>query len=137
MKKLNRKGFTLVELLAVIVVLALIMVFAIPTVLDASGKAHQKAFKLFADKVLVQAQTHFALNGLKDGSGCENLAGMGMTGITDYAGRVVAATSDGKITYTLYLTDDTYEYKGVASTASAPEERTSTSATKDTYNKCS
>ena len=32
--KLNKKGFTLVELLAVIVVLAVIMVIAIPTVID-------------------------------------------------------------------------------------------------------
>ena len=44
MKKLNRKGFTLVELLAVIVILAIIMVITIPTVLNSMGGAKQEAF---------------------------------------------------------------------------------------------
>ena len=35
----NKKGFTLVELLAVIVVLAIIMVIAIPAVVDSMIKA--------------------------------------------------------------------------------------------------
>lgn len=44
MKKLNKKGFTLVELLAVIVILAVIMVITIPTVLGSMGNAKQKAY---------------------------------------------------------------------------------------------
>ena len=44
MKKLNNKGFTLVELLAVIVILAIIMVITIPTVLNSMGSAKQEAF---------------------------------------------------------------------------------------------
>ena len=45
MKKLNKKGFTLVELLAVIVILAVIMVITIPTVLNSMGDARQSAFE--------------------------------------------------------------------------------------------
>ena len=45
MKKLNKKGFTLVELLAVIVILAVIMVITIPTVLGSMGDAKDKAFE--------------------------------------------------------------------------------------------
>ena len=45
MKKLNKKGFTLVELLAVIVILAVIMVITIPTVLGSMGTAKQEAFE--------------------------------------------------------------------------------------------
>ena len=45
MKKLNKKGFTLVELLAVIVILAVIMVITIPTVLGSMGAAKTSAFK--------------------------------------------------------------------------------------------
>ena len=52
MKKLNKKGFTLVELLAVIVILALLMVVAtrsIGTIMDGSK---QSALKTEAQKVL-------------------------------------------------------------------------------------
>lgn len=45
MKKLNKKGFTLVELLAVIVILAVIMVITIPTVLSSMNKATDSAFE--------------------------------------------------------------------------------------------
>ena len=41
MKNLNKKGFTLVELLAVIVVLALIMVLTVPSVLTSMNSARQ------------------------------------------------------------------------------------------------
>ena len=44
MKKLNKKGFTLVELLAVIVILAVIMVITIPTVLGSMSGAKKEAF---------------------------------------------------------------------------------------------
>ena len=43
MKKLNKKGFTLVELLAVIVILAVIMVITIPTVLGSMSSAKDSA----------------------------------------------------------------------------------------------
>ena len=43
MKKLNKKGFTLVELLAVIVILAVIMVITIPTVLGSMRSAKDKS----------------------------------------------------------------------------------------------
>ena len=49
MKKKN--GFTLVELLAVIVVLAIIMVIAIPSVLDALNSSRKDSFYLYAQKL--------------------------------------------------------------------------------------
>ena len=49
MRKLNRKGFTLVELLAVIVILAIVVGIALTTVLPTLKKSRQEAFDLTAN----------------------------------------------------------------------------------------
>ena len=48
MKRLNRKGFTLVELLAVIVILAIVVGITLVTVLPTLKKSRQEAFELTA-----------------------------------------------------------------------------------------
>ena len=48
MKRLNRKGFTLVELLAVIVILAIVVGITLITVLPTLKKSRQEAFNLTA-----------------------------------------------------------------------------------------
>ncbi len=59
MNKRN-KGFTLVELLAVIVILAIIMVIAIPSVLETITTARKKTFLEYIDKVASSTQTKYA-----------------------------------------------------------------------------
>ena len=73
MKKMlkNSKGFTLVELLAVIVVLAIIILIAMPAVMSAMDKARRNALVTEATEIAKVAQTAFA-----DKS-------MGGTGLTD------------------------------------------------------
>ncbi len=50
------KGFTLVELLAVIVILAIIMIIAIPNVLNVMEQARKKSFIEFAQKCFNEAE---------------------------------------------------------------------------------
>ena len=49
MRDLNRKGFTLVELLAVIIILAIVVGITIPAVLRTTKKAKEKTFVVAAD----------------------------------------------------------------------------------------
>jgi prepilin-type N-terminal cleavage/methylation domain-containing protein len=54
-----KKGFTLVELLAVIVVLAIIMVIATPSVLSTLEVAKKKSFLTYVQKVFSKGQAQF------------------------------------------------------------------------------
>ena len=65
MKSKRRNGFTLVELLAVIVILAIIMIIAIPSVLDTLTTARKKTFLEYIDKVAASTQTKYAEDTLK------------------------------------------------------------------------
>lgn len=61
MKK-NNKGFTLVELLAVIIVLTLIMAIAIPSVLDTMNQARKESFYLYAQSLQSKALATYTAN---------------------------------------------------------------------------
>lgn len=61
MRKLNRKGFTLVELLAVIVILAIVVGITLVTVLPTLQKSRNSAFELTADTVADYYQKQYEL----------------------------------------------------------------------------
>ena len=56
MKKLkNRKGFTIIELVVVIVIIGLLMLFLLPVVGDAKEKAQETAFKMARQRLYESA----------------------------------------------------------------------------------
>jgi type IV pilus assembly protein PilA len=60
----NDKGFTLVELLAVIVILAVILVIAIPNVIKIIDKARLDSYKRTEDMLVSAAQKYMAQQGI-------------------------------------------------------------------------
>ena len=54
---MKKNGFTLVELLAVIVILAVIMIIAIPSVLDTVTVSRKKSFSSYARKAVLATET--------------------------------------------------------------------------------
>ncbi|PID21541.1 Tfp assembly type protein [Sporosarcina sp. P3] len=64
-KKLNQKGLTLVELLAVIVILGIIAAIAVPAIGNIITNSKVNALKADGQNVLSAAQMYFAENGEK------------------------------------------------------------------------
>lgn len=113
MKKKN--GFTLVELLAVIVVLAIIMVIAIPAVLETMASARRSSFALYIGKIVKDTRTQYtydANGGAIAGSGryVYNIEkDLGYDSVGDYKGYVVVnAENVDKPHFIVYLWDSNY-----------------------------
>ena len=70
MKKLNKKGFTLVELLAVIVILALLIIVVATTALPAMNNAKKSALNTYAKRVVEQAKTLYSTECLTSNDVC-------------------------------------------------------------------
>lgn len=113
MKKKN--GFTLVELLAVIVVLAIIMIIAIPSVLDTMNQARKQSFALYVDKVVTAVQTQYTYDsngGAIQGAGFyvyDITQDLGLTSTGSYKGYVVVNAYDvDNPKYIIELYDNNY-----------------------------
>lgn len=111
MKKLNKKGFTLVELLAVIVVLAIIMVLTVPSVLSSMNSARQSSFLLYAGKMLEAAQGKYQSESLlTTPSTCYDLSTLSGNGSKQYKGVVkVSIGTDGSPVFKLQMYDNNYQ----------------------------
>lgn len=114
MKKKN--GFTLVELLAVIVVLAIIMIIAIPSVLDVMNSARKSSFVLYVDKVVTAVQTQYmydANGGAITGAGYyvyDITQDLNLTSSGSYKGYVVVDAQDvDNVQYIVSLYDNNYQ----------------------------
>lgn len=118
----KRKGFTLVELLAVIVILAIIMIIAIPSVLGTVETSRRKTFLEFFTKVYTSVQSQWLedstmKDGFYKGSGLyiysiKNDLGYPATG--SYDGYVLVYSEiKSKPSYFIYLFDDNF-FMGVS-----------------------
>ena len=80
----NRKGFTLVELLAVIAILAILVIIALPNVLNMYKKAQKEMFLTEAKKVYSEAEKKYLLNSISGKTSkvinSENNSKLDMTG---------------------------------------------------------
>lgn len=62
---MNKKGFTLVELLAVIAILAILVIIALPNVMGMFNSAKKSTFVTEAEKIYQQVTTDFVSDNLK------------------------------------------------------------------------
>jgi len=127
MFKLNKKGFTLVELLAVIVVLAIIIIIAMPNVLRAMNNARTNSLKVYAQKVFTQAQAQYNMESLSDsftdgtllvsGVRCYNLQQLQMEATGSYRGYVTIELNQtgGTDVYKIWLSDGNASIRGATS----------------------
>ncbi|MBQ3020666.1 MAG: prepilin-type N-terminal cleavage/methylation domain-containing protein [Bacilli bacterium] len=114
MKKLNKKGFTLVELLAVIVILAILIVIVATTALPAMNNAKKNTFVLYAQRLQGKAQELYAVDanmavGSKDYT-VQELMG---SGVTEYTGTLTVTYESNSTTqkYTVTVKDELKDVK--------------------------
>lgn len=108
MKKLNKKGFTLVELLAVIVVLAIIMVLTLPTIMKSMSSARQSTFLLYANRMLDTAADQYQSDDLLGtGKKCYSITKLNNGNTTKYTGKVYI--SDNGTVFKIKMYDDNFQ----------------------------
>ena len=127
---MNKKGFTLVELLAVIVILAIILVIAVPKVMDTIDSARNASLESSAKMVAAQAENQYTVAqtlgtnfDTTDGD-CTNAKWAGLNK-TDYASCTYNIDSNGKATVTIVGAskfDGKYVCNGTRSSARVTEE---------------
>lgn len=115
MKKLNRKGFTLVELLSVIVILSVVVLIATNAVVPMMGSAKKQVFATEANEIIKHAWTLYGKNG--SGTKCysyQEILDNGTLSKNDenYTGSVLIENNDGKMTYKIWLSNGTHMIDG-------------------------
>ena len=113
----NKKGFTLVELLAVIAILAILVIIALPNVMSMFNNAKKSSFETEVKQIYKLSMSQWMSDNLTMASemvysqcksGCNNpIKSMDARSNLNY---YVKISGTGKVTE-LYVTDGTYQYK--------------------------
>lgn len=131
---MNRKGFTLVELLAVIAIMAILVIIAIPNVLEALNRAKEKAFVDDVYTLYSSAKSQFSLDkadesisfgrnitycsspdltftnncSVLDDYDCSRSLTLNKSG--NDSRYIIKLNKDGQVVY-MYVNNDTFDYK--------------------------
>ncbi|MCT2343135.1 prepilin-type N-terminal cleavage/methylation domain-containing protein [Bacillales bacterium AN1005] len=103
----NEKGLTLIELLAVIVILGIIAAIAIPSIANIIEKSRFDAIKADAVQIMNGAQTYVSSNDIEAGNE-ENV--LGPDELAEYVENITTFTGDNA--YTVTVTDNGLEFSG-------------------------
>jgi len=135
----NKKGFTLVELLAVIVVLAIIMIIAVPAVMNAMNDARKNSFKIYAQKVLNTAETNYQANLLTGTTinNCYTITDLMGDSVGNYKGYVQIDNSviDSPV-FTITISDNNYSYTAKTFSALTTDDTNLKNADSNITNTC-
>lgn len=107
---MNKKGFTLTELLAVVVIIALLSTLAVPNIISMLNRSKNEKFVTDAKQVIAKAKYYYKNN--KDNEITLSELGIDL-GQSPYGnkytnGKVEVKNNLGNLTYSIYLTDGTY-----------------------------
>ena len=113
----DKKGFTLVELLAVIVILAVVILIAVTAVIPRMNNAKKKALVDEALIYLNAAKEAYSFDPeLVNASSCTNITDLNGKYVKKdsdkYKGAVKTTINDGVVSQTIYLTDGKYYVSG-------------------------
>ena len=118
MKNLNRKGFTLVELLSVIVILSVIVLIATNAVVPMADSAKKQVLAMEANSLVKAAQTLYIQEN-SSSSKCytyDEIISSDLIEKNDenYTGSIsIEVDSSGNYTYKIWLSNGQYMIKGV------------------------
>lgn len=107
--KLNKKGFTLVELLSVVVILSVLVLIATNAVVPMAQNAKKQVLATEANKFIATAKTLY-VNEQASGTKCytyEEIINSGLIEKNDeaYTGSFLIEENNGKYTYKIWLSN--------------------------------
>lgn len=118
--RINKKGFTLVELLAVIVILAVVMLIGVTAILPLMGRARKSALGSEGVSLVDTAKTAYQAEQLNNNSKIKSTSSVCFSiawlkahnyydkNDTNYKGSVLVSYASGKYTYKFWIDNGTY-----------------------------
>lgn len=91
----NQKGFTLIEIIAVLVIMGILAAVAVPKFFDLAGEAETKAYKAAGAEIQARINQNFAQNLLSYTSCNQAITNLGSTTITSGLGESFSASFSG------------------------------------------
>ncbi len=135
---MNKKGFTLVELLAVVVIIAILASLAVPNIISMTTRAKNEQFITDAKQIIAKAKYAYK-NGKFESSNTISLGDLEISlnkspfgeDYDDGKSIIKVDIVEGNLIFSIYLTDNKYQIG-----KSEAEPVAETKLTNDVVNKC-